>query len=336
MSRTLFALLAGAILSGCAGAAARVPAPVVDRELTIGRPTDIRWDGDDRLLISDLREGIARVTVTDSASPEWLPEWPAGHAPGSRYMYIGRSGRFIAAADLAFGMRWLGTDPGDAIVSQAIEYVADLDVHGDRLLVAGLRRDENGQLGADGAFAWTGSFADGALRPVLPFTNRAAIENCAGFHLATVRFLSDGSFVIVPGAEPGVYLYDAQGRLKRNFATEALNLVGDCELTREEQSLLSTDAGARQRWINRRRIIDEVVELPSGPALIVRTRDEHVTRWELVPLATGEPRPLPVTSASPWAHVAADARGGRIALLLADRVAEREGGRPPRLVLWQP
>jgi hypothetical protein len=312
------------------------PVSLIERGLTLARPTDIRWEDGGHVVITDLEQGIARVAIADVEPPEWLPEWPAGRGVGSGYMYLGRSQSLVATADLAFGLRWRGTGPADAIVSQPIEYVADLDVRDDRLLFAGLRRDENGDLGADGAFAWIATLPGGTLRPILPFTDRGAIENCAGLHVATVRFLTDGSFLIVPGAEPGIYLYDAQGRLQRNFDSAPLNLLSDCRMTRDEQSLVSSQPEARQRWVNRHRIVDEVVELSSGPALIIRSREADVTRWELVPLAKGAARPLPFTSPSPWAHVSADARDGRVAVLVADQLPNREGGEPPRLIVWQP
>ena len=195
-----------------------------------------------------------------SSDRGYFDDWRNQGGIGSRYMYLGRSQSFVATADLAFGLRWRGNGSSDAIVSQPIEYVADLDVHGDRLLLAGLRRDDAGKLGADGAFVWLASLPDGALRPILPFTSRGAIENCAGFHVATVRFMSDGSFVIVPGAEPGIYLYDAQGRLQRSFDSERLNLLSQCQMSRDEHTLATSQPEARQRWINRHRIVDEVVE----------------------------------------------------------------------------
>ena len=339
MKATITGAVAVALLLKCAAApssSAIAPVELIERNLTLSRPTDIRWDDDEHVLISAAREGIARVSVTRSDPPEWLPEWAAGEGIGTRYMYFGASESFIAAADLAFGLRWRTRTAAGDVVNQPIEYVADLDVHGDRLLLAGLRRDDAGQLGMDGAFAWIGSMRDGVLRPVLPFTNRGRIEDCAGFRLATVRFLRDGGFVIVPGAEPGVFVYDAQGRLRRTFDSEALNIATNCDLTRDEQSLLPTNAEARQAWINRHRIVDDVVELTSGPALIVRVRDAVATRWELVPLGREKARPLPFTSTSPWAHVSADARNGRVAFLVADQTVDRDGGLPPRLIVWRP
>jgi hypothetical protein len=312
------------------------PPALIERELTLARPTDVRWEGDDHVLIAALQDGIARVSVADAAPPEWLPEWPAGVGPGSRYMYLGTSEKFVVAADLAFGLRWRERVAAGDVVSQPMEYIADLDVQGERLLISGLRRDDRGQLGADGAFAWIGSLPDGTFRAVLPFTNRGLIENCAGFHLTAVRFLRDGGFVIVPGAEPGVFIYDAQAHLQRTFDSRVLNIVTDCDLTRDEQTLLPTNAEARQGWINRHRIVDDVVELGAVPALIVRKRDQTTTRWELVPLGNGETRPIPVTSPSPWAHVSADSRNGRIALLVADQIAPREEGVSPRLIVWRP
>ena len=338
MRGLLLAVTVAVLLASCAAVppAGSPSTPPVERSLDVTDPTDIRWDGDGEVLVSTLRRGLARISVDKVEAPQWLAEWPPGEAPGHRYAYIGVSDDFIAAADLPFQIRWRGRAPNDEIVNQPFEYVADIDVHDRRILIAGLRRDDTGQFAADGAFAWIGTLPSGALRPVLPFSDQHVVQNCAGFHVTAARFLSDGSFLIVPGAEPGIFLYNPQGRLQRNFASDGIDILSDCTMTREEESLLPSDPAARQRWINRRRVVDEIVELPSGPALIVRSRNETTTRWDLISLTNGTVRPLPFTSSSPWAHVAADSRNGRIAVLIADRTTQREGGAAPRLILWRP
>lgn len=264
-------------------------------------------------------------------------QWPAGQGVGTFYLHLGRSDRFIAAADLAFGLRWREHGETSQIRQEMMEYVADLDVHGDRLLLTGLRRDEAGELGSDGSTAWIASLREGGdrFRPILPFRRRKLIENCAGFGLAAVGFLSEGSFVIAPGAEADVYRYDPDGRLQRTWSSAELGVTTDCDFPMEQQSLLSTDVVARQQWINRRRIIDEIVELPEGPALIVRSAAEKRIRWELVLLTAAghETRTLPFTSPSPWAYVSADSRGSRVAFLIADWPAGRDGSVTPRLVV---
>ncbi|MHB0971574.1 MAG: hypothetical protein ACYC7A_02900 [Thermoanaerobaculia bacterium] len=272
----------------------------------------------------------------NGSDPNWLPEWPRAQGIGSHYIHFGVSDTHIAVADLAFGLRWRERRGDASIVEAAFEYIADLDVHGDLLLISGLRRDAAGKVGGDGSTAWIGSMRQGIgyLRPVLPFHNKEVLENCAGFGLTAVRFLPDGSYVIVPGAEPGVYLYNADGRLARMWDTKVLDIEVDCDLAPDQQSL-ATNPDARQGWLNARRIVDDAVALDRTPALIARSRSGTETRWDIIALHGDGYNVvrLPFTSPSPWAHVSADYHDGKIAFVIADHLPGRPGGADPRLVI---
>ena len=311
------------------------PAKISDLELPLEQPTDVRWEDAEHVLISDRRQGIARVRI-DGTEPRWLSEWPRAQGIGSQYIHFGASSSYIATADIAFGVRWRERREDAPDVEAAFEYIADLDVHGELLLVSGLRRDAAGTVGGDGSTAWTGSMRQGIadFRPVLPIRNAKAIQDCAGFGLASVRFFQDGSAMIVPGAEPGIYLYDTRGRLARTWDTKMLDVEVDCDLA-PEQRALATDADARQGWLNARRFVDDVIALERTPALIARSRTASETRWEIIVL-----RPdaydvirLPFTSSSPWAHISADFQDGKIAFVISDRLAGRPDGDRPRLVI---
>ena len=320
-----------------AAVASAMPHVIADRPLpALSNPTDVRWIDDDHLLVADPDRGIARLTLTGSpTSIDWLEEWQKPKGPGSRYFHIAVSGDHIVASDFAFAMQWRRRSGDPTTRRIGFEYIGDVDLDGNRLLVTGLHRDETGDFAADGAIAWLGTLSGGerSLRPVLPFRSLNAVMACAGFGLGKVRFLRDGSFIVVPGSESGIYHFSSDGHVQRVWQTAAFGLDTPCDLPAEEKSILATKPLARNQWLNRRAIVDEVIETPAGPALIVRTVNGRETHWSLLPL-NGSPamEPLPITSPSPWAHLSAAVRGKRAVLLIGDREA-LDGGAVARLVM---
>lgn len=297
----------------------------------------MRWLDDATVAIAEPERGIAKVALTSGRLVvRWLPEWPRSSGPGTVYRHLAVSDDRIASADFAFMVRWHARKDGESGMLIA-EYIADLDVAGDRLLISGMRRDDKGKLGRDGATAWLGTLSGGerSLKPILPFRERKAVEDCAGFGLGVVRFLRTGAFIVIPGTEPDIYLYDSAGHLRRTWATDALGVDAQCRLTPEQKSELWIDPPAREAWVNRRTTIDDVFETPAGPAVIIRTRKDGRTSWDLALLDDEKPErlTLPFTSSSAWAHVEADSRGGKIAFLIGDGTSRFHDAPPPRIVL---
>lgn len=315
----------------------RVPTIVAERVIPLTLATDVRWLDGDHVLVADADRGLARIGISSpkDASLSWMEEWLAPTRPGLRYFHLALSAKALVASDFAFALRWKPL-PAGTVRELPIEFVADVDARGDRVLVSGLRRDSAGQLGADGAVAWLGTISKGeiALRPLLPFKSRPAIENCAGFGLGVVRFLSDGTALVAPGAERNVYRFGTDGRLSKVWNTDDIGATVDCEITRDEQMVLGTHPVARQQWVNKHVVIDDIVETPGGPAALLRKTAGGKTSWSLVALGdgVGQAQALPVTSPSPWAHAAADTRGRDLVLLIADRLADQPDGALPRLV----
>lgn len=295
----------------------------------LARATDIRWDDDTHVLVAGVRDGTFRISLgeTDRTPLEIaFPHLPNSGARGS-HVLLGASPAVLAAAAGAHLLTWFsrqGSGPQPIRTEEGFDSFEDLDVDGDRIVVLGLRRDDKGKLAADGGIAWTARFASQLtdLRTVQVSVSGAGargIDSCAGMGLGRVRFLPDGSFVVVPGAEPGIFLRDRGGRLLKTWPADLVGFDAGCPITESEMLRFSANVAARYGWINRRRVLDEVLALPQGIGFVVRSRSQGVTRWQLSVLSPeGKVAhyDIPVTSPSEYARLAGDARGGRIALLL--------------------
>ena len=338
MRRLIVRIAVSIVATGAAVNALAAPKVVSDRTIpALLRAADVRWLDDDDVIVADVMRGVGRVSASHDASITWLEEWPQAKSPGLCYYHLALSRDAVIASDFVFQMRWRARQAGARIQQMIFEYVADVDLDGDRLLLTGLHRDEHGKLGTDGAIACLGSLSGGAdtLRAVLPFHSMRAIVACAGSGLGTVRFLHDGSFIVVPGAESGIYHFSRDGRVDRVWQTSELGIDVNCALSPEEENVLHTKPLAKEQWVNRRPVVDEVVDTPAGPAVIVRKVNDGRTEWEMLLLNGTSPRveKLPFTSPSPWAHLTAAGRGARTAFLIGDRLPDRDDGAPTRLVI---
>jgi len=334
-------VLASALAAG--GAAIQpppAPLPHVIGERTItslAQPADIRWLDDRDVIVADAMRGLARIPAADpGATMTWLDEWPMPKYPGAHYHHLAISAQYILTADFVFQLQWRARS-GDGRLQKAVfESIDDLDLDGDRLLIVGWQRDANGKP-ADGAIAWLGLLAAGpdSFRPVLPFRSLSAIGGCMLCGLGSARFLKDGSFILVPGAESGVYHFTKDGSLDHVWQGRDLGLEINCEFPRAEEGIMHTQPLVRQQWVNRRAMVDEIIDTPTGPALIVRKFSDGLTQWEMLLLNGPSPaaQKLPFTSPSPWAHISAATRGDRIAFLIGDRLENRKDGAPARLIL---
>jgi hypothetical protein len=286
---------------------------------------DVRWASDSSLYLAMLKQGVAEVSL-DLKRPKIKELIPGGRIPGGFWLstHLAASPSYLVAAAPVFGVTWRRLDRPDCFKGE-FSSTEDIDVAGDRLLELGIRRGPKKEYAPDGGIAWIGSLAKGLsdLKPIVfdrTGPGAKVMDACAGFEIGGVRFLRDGTFVVVPGAQPGLHWFDAQGKLVRVVDTAPLGLDADCAALKWEQVLkLSASFPMQADWVNRRRTLDEILPLPEGPGLVVRSVQEGHVRWELKVL-----RPkgglssylIPATPQSDLSHVRGDVRGERIVLLL--------------------
>jgi hypothetical protein len=316
-------------------APAYVPHVVSDRTIPFEQPSDVRWVDGDHVLITERKRGVGRLALS-GGEVSWLPEWPKPTGPGTQYAYLATSEKAILVADWMFLYRWTERGNGQ-LHEEGQEFISDLDLDGDRVLLAGSRRSADGR-GPDGNVAWLGSLTGGerSLAAILPAHSSKALLNCVVFSLGAVRFLHDGSFIVVPGLEPGIYLFSKEGKVQRVWATDGLRLDVPCDFSEEQRQFYNVNYLAREQWRNRQRIVEDILETPFGPAVIARSVKANQTHWDLLfldPSGSISEQPLPITSPSPWAHMAAATRDGRAVLLIGDRIRDASGAKPRLITL---
>lgn len=300
---------------------------------------DVRWASDTSVYLALMTDGTVEVPIIqDKTEPrEMIPgKARAGFWFNSK---LAVSAEYLVVAGPMFGLTWRTlTQPSRR--EEYFDCISDVDVQGDRLLVMGARRDEKGDFAPDGAIAWMGSLSKqlADLRPILYDSAGAHaphLDACSTFGMGAVRFLADGSFLIVPGVQPGAHLYDSRERLVRTWDTVALGLDSDCaSLSRPEFERLGVDIEQRVAWLNRRHTLDDILPLPSGPGLIVRRASGDRTGWSLVVLGkTVETVTIPFSIPSRDGHLKADIRGNKVVFLMYDHGKHRPVIEPPRLVV---
>ncbi len=202
----------------------------------------------------------------------------------------------------------------------------------DQLLIVAARRGENGEYAPTGALAWLGSLRRGLsdLAPVAYDARGPGARNlggCSTFQMGGARFLSDGSFVIVPGVQPGIHLYSPKGKLLRTWDSALVGLDADCgNLTMEEVRRYSAEFLPRIAWLNQRRTLDEILPLPQGLGLVVRSVAQGETRWELKVITKEDAiavYQIPVRSQNERSHLKGDIRGNRIVFVMS--AIEKDG-----------
>ncbi len=293
-------------------------------------PTDIRWDDEGHVLVAANRNGTFRIPVAEGDHSPL--ERAYGPLPNmgvvDAQVHLGTSSEFLVTAAPAHVMSWIPRsipDPKPISLEFDFNTIMDLDVAGDRLLVIGLRKLEKGALAADGAIAWTAKLGKKLtqVHPVLFSISGPGAHDtdaCAALQMGKVRFLQGGSFVVVPGGEPGIFVHDAAGKLVKTWQAETVGFDAGCPITEAEIYKYSADVHARYRWLSQRRALDEVLALPGGIGFVIRTRANGLTRWQLKVLSPEgkvTPYDIPVTSPSEYARLAGDVRGNRIAFLLS-------------------
>jgi hypothetical protein len=306
------------------GPALHILSDTVLGEEPLRNAVDVRWASDHSVVLALKKSGVVEYNLNGKSVPQQMiaGEKSPGGFWESRHVAI--SSRYLVAGSWLFAMTWR---PLDSIVrkEEAVEFIHDLDVRNNRVAVVGARRDAQGQFSPDGAIAWIGSL-DKALSDLKPLifdaggSGAPSMNACGSFSLGSTRFLADGSLLVVPGVQPGIYHFDSQGKLLGTSDTVALGIDTDCGgMSKELAATLGRDVPRRLAWINDRRTVDDVLPLPAGPGLLVRSVQQGQVRWTLKvlhPDGSLGVYDVPVQAPNPFSHLKGDFRQGRLVLLL--------------------
>ena len=297
---------------------------------------DVRWASDNTVFLARAFHGVVEVELSHQGRirrqvvPASAQLRPSARLPESTAR-LSVSSEYMVLASEVGNVTWRRAESGGAVryTHKPIAIAEDVDLWRDRLVLLGLPRtqkpDEQGSLVPEGGVAWLGTLTAGLedFKPVLLDAGgkRAPhLLNGGGMGLGSVRFFPDGSFVVVPGFQPGAYLFDSKGKRVRSWSAEQTGLTTDTGRMSNEESLqMRKTLESVYAWINQHRSLDDVIALPEGPGLLVRERGKDgLTRWELRVLRPqGVDRyAIPIQSQLPHAKLHADFRNGKIVFLL--------------------
>ena len=237
----------------------------------IARASDVRWLADGELVLGVIGRGLYSWRVGEKAGQLRVAlEEPAadvlnvgGRAVVNSNRYERDYGRLavspdgMAFTDLFSGIHLATEDGIDSLA--AMEHVGDLDRRGSLTAAIGLvRKDSDGW--AEHA-AWLIHDGEPAARGLMPTRDGGrSLELCSVAELSVIRFISEDRLLVIPGAEPGVFVYDREGAFLDSLDAETFFAEGGCDVEANEwgRSPLN-DAYARADWLGQRRLIDEVV-----------------------------------------------------------------------------
>lgn len=303
---------------------------------------DVRWKSEQTVLLAAGRNGVVEVDLQSPGTPRieiqggGVPK--VGDGPIDSFFFSSHLGHsagntLVGSGFLAVAWKAKGRQANDVSFANLI----DLDLSGEQGVILGVRGTSTGHWGSIGPTLWRVRFS-GTKTYFDPMEgpDGERMRACHILQVGAVRVTADGRAIVAPGVEPGVRLFDRQGKLVRTWKTAGLGYEDRCSLTFEQSEPLA-HMGPRQSWMNRRQLLDEMIVLPEGPMLIIRQPVLNGTRWRGVLLPySGKPVDvaIPVSSKSPHAHVRADVRGSRVIASVFEMTGP--GEKPierPRLVL---
>ncbi len=235
------------------------------------RASDVRWLEDGELVLGVIGRGLYSWRVEEKSGqlrvaleePEAEVLNVGGRAIANFNRYERDYGRLagspdgMAFTDLFSGIHLATEDGIDSLPD--MEHVGDLDRRGSLTAAVGLvRKDTDGW--AEHA-AWL--IPDGAetARGLLPTRDAGhGLELCSDAELSVIRFISEDRLLVIPGAEPGVFVYDREGAFHDSLDAETFFAEGGCDVEANEWGRSPLfDAYVRAEWLGQRRVIDEVV-----------------------------------------------------------------------------
>lgn len=286
---------------------------------------DVRWANAEEVILAGAKRGVFRRNLRSGHTQRILD----GSAPDGFFYCsrLGYSSSFLVPGSPFAALAWRRNTPGASLSSQfPFDMILDLDVYGDTLAVLGARRADDGRWAPEGGIAWVGSLEKGLkdLRPIHyseTGSGAKALDRCHFFNTGAIRFQRDGSLLVVPGVEPGMYLYERSGRLLKTWDTQALGFYDRCEFTEKQSHAMAIAPTATWEYLNARTVLDDVITLPGGGiGVFTRTFTNGAMRWTLSVVKDGnvEQRIALPFSGGERSFVRADVRGKQIALLLVE------------------
>ena len=223
----------------------------------VATASDVRLRADGALLLGVGGNGI--YSWKEGAERAELEATLAGWS-GARFGLIqdyshvgGASSGSIAFSSAAYGIH--RQDESGISSFKDVEIVGDLDRRHARTVAVGLSRGPDGDY--EDRLAWLIS-DDGTVRGILP---RRAAETSHWFlagELAVTRILSEDRVLVIPGIEPGVFVYDWDGRLLDTLGTGTFFADSPWRIPPEQKHVL-TESSWFRAWLSRHRVIDEAV-----------------------------------------------------------------------------
>lgn len=138
----------------------------------------------------------------------------------------------------------------------------------------------------------------------------------------------------VPAVDPGILYFDSNAKLVREWSTSELGLDSGCAINSSQKEEVGREPKARWAWINRRKLVDEIIELPVRAAgLVIREFSAGKPSWKLLRLSLTDGSVSAVSAGVQTelseARIAADTNGDRIAMLVY--YLDRNDPRPRRV-----
>ena len=250
-------------------------APVLDELRPLDAPdgilsaADVRWRSDGSLLVGLRRDGI-HSWVLGGIRTELLVT-----LAGTTYRRAGRYGNYSrlggeSASGLVFAGDLFGVyrqrDGRITALKANLEIVGDLDHRDGWTVAVGLARQPEPSPGP--ADIWEPYVAwlfdgEGGVRGLTPTRDGgAALDSCYPVEPMIGRFVTDDLILVIPGAEPGAFLYGTDGLLRQAADLGAFSASrADCG---PAQKPLLPEEEFRTAWLRRHRVIDEVAANGQG------------------------------------------------------------------------
>jgi hypothetical protein len=337
-----------ALSQGSAGGAERQPTHgtlrvVWDQELPpypSGPAMDVRWASDRTVYLAWVNEGITE-TALDGKFSRLRTLVPNPEQRFRSFDMLAVSPSYLVTSSQFRSLAFRPTarqESGYATITRLrIGIVEALDLSGTRLLMLG--NPEGDQLSAEGVIARVGPLTDHPEKDLLPLqlhdvggAGSPSLANCASLPLGGARFLPDGSFLVVPGFQPGAHLFSSGGRPLRTWDTQALGIdaINCLGISADQRHQFANSEASRFSFLNQHRVLEAILPLEEGPGLIVRWVAGGKVHWELKVLQSGArvlTYEVPFTGELPYARLRGDVANHRIVLLLREHGFDHVG--PP-------